>query len=92
MTMFTFNYAILMMGMGTCKPMSNAKGIEIFGEMSKFTSSITLNNFNFAVELKFNHGFELDKLSECVRFKSQREDPNKSGKSIYTGQKIGVTT
>ena len=90
--MLSFNYAILVVGVGTCKPMSNAKVIEILGERPKFTSSIALNNFNFTVELKFNHCFELDKLSKCVRFKSQREDPNKSGIGIYTSQEVGITS
>jgi hypothetical protein len=48
--------------------MHNTKFSEILGKGSELTTTISLDSFNFAIKLQFNHGFEKDKLAKGLRF------------------------
>jgi hypothetical protein len=48
---FSFNQTILMMGMGTGQPMNDTKLSKVLGKGSELSTTISLNSFNFTIEL-----------------------------------------
>ena len=67
-TMFTLYCTILLMSVGTGDFMSNATFFKEFGGRAKLTSLISLNGFNFKIEIVFNITLELNKNGDCIIF------------------------
>jgi hypothetical protein len=49
--------------------MHNTKFSEIFGKGPELTATISLDSFDFATKLQFNHSFEMNELAKGLRFK-----------------------
>ena len=66
--MFTLYDTILLMSVGTRDSMSNSTFFKEFGGRSKLTSPVSLNGFDFMIEIAFNITLELNKNGDCVIF------------------------
>jgi hypothetical protein len=57
--MFLINTPLLLMSVRAGHTMINTNGLEIFVEITIFTTPIRLDTFNFGVEEAFNHSLKL---------------------------------
>jgi hypothetical protein len=65
--MFPFNQSILVMGMGTSQSMNDTKFSKVLGKGSELSTTISLDIFNFTIELQFNHRLKLNKGIKGIR-------------------------
>jgi hypothetical protein len=66
--MFPFNQSILVMSVWTGQSMNDTKFSEVLGKGSELSTTISLNIFNFTIELQLNHRLKLNKGIKGIRF------------------------
>ena len=92
-SVFTFNYTVLLGGKTATSLMKNSMRIENILKLlaKKLTTIMTTNGFNRGVKLSLNHMKKNKENTWNIRFVVEEECPGSSAKIIYHGEKEQCT-
>jgi hypothetical protein len=86
MLVFPLYTPLLLMCVWTGNPMCNANGLKESVEFMVFPSPLSLNTFNFGIQLVFHRGLKIKKPNHNIIFTLKKKNPSKMTETAYINE------